>query len=201
MKWQAVSSFCSCPPCLWQAVKMNVRKDSIKAYVVRARENHWSVMEKLFYFPSSFHSQQIAPKTIPRTRTNISVMRQMPRPRAGAVTEGRCWWCLRRRAICLAMVLGDGTGNWSEMELEVMEVIRQYNSTRLQMNCDALSYEQKGCNGNSDFFENAVAILDGVMKSFCSKCVLRCNNTWKSVFACKTHCNNARLLWVGSLSV
>ncbi len=127
-------------------------------------------MEKLFYFPSSFHSRQIAPKTIPRTRTNISVMRQMPRPRAGAITEGSCWWCLRRRAICLAMVLGDGTGNWSEMELEV---IRQHNSTRLQMNCDALSYEQKGCNGNSDFFENAVAILDGVMKSFCSKLVMR----------------------------
>lgn len=63
------------------------------------------------------------------------------------------------------------------MELEVMEVIRQHNSTRLQMNCDVFSYEQKGYNGNSDFFENAVAILDGVMKLFCSKCVLRCNNT------------------------
>lgn len=60
------------------------------------------------------------------------------------------------------------------MELEVMcaAVIRQHNSRRLQMNSDALSYQQRGCNGHSDLFENAVAILDGLEQSsrFCSKC-------------------------------
>lgn len=53
-----------------------------------------------------------------------------------------------------------------EMELEVMcaAVIRQHNSRRLQMNCDVLSYQQKGCNGNSDLFENAVASSGGVIE-------------------------------------
>lgn len=91
----------------------------------------------------------------------------MPQPSAGDVTEGRCdnvWG----DAICLAIVFGDGTGNWGEMELEVMctAVIWQHNSRRLQMNCDVLSYQQKGCNGNSDLFENAVASSGGAIESF-----------------------------------